>query len=34
MDIMEYFTDTSFVLVVLIGSIIALLYAFMKKRRS
>ncbi|MFG6115492.1 EYxxD motif small membrane protein [Halobacillus sp. MO56] len=31
---MEYFTDTSFVLAVIIGSIIALLYAFMKKRRS
>ncbi|SEA90039.1 hypothetical protein SAMN05421743_11029 [Thalassobacillus cyri] len=34
MDIMEYLTDTSFVLAVIIGSIIALLYAFMKKRRS
>ncbi|WP_342722701.1 EYxxD motif small membrane protein [Thalassobacillus cyri] len=31
---MEYLTDTSFVLAVIIGSIIALLYAFMKKRRS
>ncbi|WP_374700184.1 EYxxD motif small membrane protein [Thalassobacillus devorans] len=31
---MEYLTDTTFVLAVIIGSIIALLFVFMNKRRT
>ncbi|MFG6120378.1 MULTISPECIES: EYxxD motif small membrane protein [Thalassobacillus] len=34
MNIMEYLTDTTFVLAVIIGSIIALLFVFMNKRRT
>ncbi|WP_396021205.1 EYxxD motif small membrane protein [Bacillus sp. S/N-304-OC-R1] len=30
---MEYLTDMSFVLIILVGSIIALLYAFMRKTK-
>lgn len=32
--IMEYLTDMSFVLALLIGSIVALLFVFVKKRRA
>lgn len=30
---MEYLTDMSFVLIILVGSIIALLYAFMRRTK-
>ncbi|WP_396653076.1 EYxxD motif small membrane protein [Metabacillus arenae] len=32
--LLEYFTDMSFVLVGLIGSIVALLFVYIKKRRA
>lgn len=33
-NFMEYFTDTTFVLIMLIGGMIAIFYAFMQKSKK